>query len=83
MEADARAAGMAADLALVEDQRQSIGEHPIHGQHDQGRALMNGGMFQVAVGGSGLKHLGIDAPPTAAQLIDEQRGIAPSAKFVA
>jgi hypothetical protein len=35
---------------------------------------MNGGMFQVAVGSNGLKHLSIDAPPSAAELGDEQRG---------
>jgi hypothetical protein len=34
--------------------------------------LVDGGMFEVAVGGDGLKHLGIDAPPTAAELLDEQ-----------
>jgi hypothetical protein len=74
VEAVATAAGMAADLALVEHQRQSISQQPNHGQHYQGRALMNGGMFQVAVGGNGLKHFGIDAPPAAAELMDEQRG---------
>ena len=33
---------------------------------------MDGGMFEVAVGGDGLKHLGIDAPSTAAELLDER-----------
>jgi hypothetical protein len=32
-----------------------------------GGGSCNGGMFQVAVGGNGLKHFGIDAPPTAAR----------------
>jgi hypothetical protein len=32
---------------------------------------MDGGLFEVAVGGNGLKHLGIDAPATAAELLDE------------
>jgi hypothetical protein len=62
---------MAAKLAAVEDQRQSVGEHANHGEHNQGGALMNGGMFQMAVGGDGLKHLGINAPSAAAQLVDE------------
>jgi len=62
---------MAANLPIVEDHGQRIGHHPDHGQHDQGGALMDGGMFEVAVGGNGLKHLGIDAPATAAELLDE------------
>jgi len=64
---------MAADLAVAEDQCQNISQHPDHGRHDQRRALMNSGMFQVAVRGDGLKDFGVDAPPATAQLIDEQR----------
>jgi len=72
VEAVAGAAGMAADLPTVEDQGQRIGYHPNHGQRDQGRALMDGGMFEMAVRGDGLKHLGIDAPSTAAELLDKR-----------
>src|ERR1019366_3963633 len=65
------AAGMAADLPTVEDQGQRIGQNPDHRQYNQSRALVDGGMFEVAVAGDGLKHLGIDAPSTAAELLDE------------
>src|SRR5712671_2038835 len=60
-------ARMAADLAVVEDQGQSIGKKPDHGQHDQGRGLMDSGVFEVTVGGDGLKHFGIDSPTAAAE----------------
>src|SRR5450759_608373 len=65
--------GMAADLAMVEDQRQGISQKPDHGQHDQRRGLVHGRMFEMTVGGDGLKNLGIDSPPAAAELMDEQR----------
>jgi len=55
-------AGMAADLAVVEDQGQGIGQKPDHGQQYQGRSLMDRGVFEVTVGGDGLKDFGIDAP---------------------
>jgi hypothetical protein len=64
---------MATDLPVEEDQRQGIGEEPDHGQHYQRRGLMNGRMFQMAVGDDGLKNLGIDSPPAATELMDEQR----------
>ena len=35
-------------------------------------ALVDGGMFEVAVSGNGLKHLDIDAPSAAAELMDER-----------
>jgi hypothetical protein len=53
---------MAAHLALVEDQGQGVGQKPDHGQHHQGRGLVNGGMFEVTVGGEGLKDFRIDSP---------------------
>ncbi len=34
---------------------------------------MDDRMFQMAVGGDGLKHLGVDAPPAAAESMDEDR----------
>src|SRR5258708_22189729 len=34
-------AGVAADLALIEDQGQGIGQKPDHGQHHQGRGLVD------------------------------------------
>ena len=64
---------MAADLAMVEDQRQGISQKPDHGQHDQRRGLVHGRVFEMTVGGDGLKNLGIDSPPAAAELMDEQR----------
>src|SRR6266478_1243653 len=66
-------ASMAADLAVVEDQGQGIGKKPDHGQHHQGRGLMDSGVFEVTVGGDGLKNFCIDSPTTAAELVDEQR----------
>ena len=48
-------AGVAADLAVVEDQGQGVGQKPNHGQHHQGRRLVDGGVFDVTVGGEGLK----------------------------
>jgi hypothetical protein len=53
---------MAAHLAVVEDQGQGIGQKPDHGQHHQGRSLMDRGVLEVAVGGDGLKNFGIDSP---------------------
>ena len=64
---------MAADLAVVEDQGQGIGQKPNHGQHDQRRGLMDSGVFEMAVGGDGLKNFCIDSPTAAAELMDEQR----------
>src|SRR5271157_5774984 len=65
-------AGMAADLTLVEDQGQGIGQKPDHGQHHQGRSLVDGGVFEVTVGGKGLKDFGIDSPTAATELMNEQ-----------
>src|SRR5260370_42175263 len=64
---------MAANLAVVEDQRQRIGKKSDHGEHDQCRGLMNGGMFEVAVVGDGLKYFSIDSPAAATELMNEQR----------
>jgi hypothetical protein len=63
--------GLAAYMLRVEDQGQGIGQHTDHRQHDHGGPLVDDGMFEVTVGGDGLKHFGIDAPPTAAELMDE------------
>src|SRR5574340_252286 len=57
VEAVARPAGMTTYLALVEDQRQRVGQQPDHRQDYQSGALVDSGMFEVAVGGDGLKHL--------------------------
>ena len=62
---------MAADLAMIEDQGQGIGQKPDHGEYYQGRGLVHGGMFEVAVGGEGLKDLRIDSPAAATELMDE------------
>src|SRR5271169_1693190 len=69
----ALSAGMATDLAVVEDQGQGIGKKPDHGQHHQGCRLVDSGVFEVAVGGDGLKDLGIDSPTAATELMNEQR----------
>ena len=66
-------ASMAADLAVIEDQGQGIGEKPDHGEYHQGRGLVNRGMFEVAVGGNGLKDFRIDSPTAATALMNEQR----------
>lgn len=71
VETVAGAAGMAADLPPIEHQRKRIGQQPDHRQHHQSRALVDGGMFEVTIGGDGLRHFGINAPPTAAKLMDE------------
>src|ERR1700682_2057591 len=73
MEGLALSAGMAAGLALVEDQGQSVGQKPDHRQHHQGRSLVDSGMLEVTVGGDGLKDFRIDSPTAAAELMDEQR----------
>src|SRR5713101_5245636 len=65
-------ASMAADLALVEDQGQGISQKPNHGKDHQGRSLVDGGVFEVTVGGDGLKDFGIDSPTAAAELMNEQ-----------
>jgi hypothetical protein len=66
-------ARMAADLAMVEDQGQGIGKKSDYSQHHQRRGLMDRGVFEVTVGGDGLKNFGIDSPAAAAELMDEQR----------
>jgi hypothetical protein len=65
-------ASMAADLAVVEDQGQGIGKKPDHGEHHQGRGLVDGGVFEVTIVGDGLKDFGIDSPTAAAELMNEQ-----------
>jgi len=67
-------AGMAADLALVEDQRQGVGQKPDHGEHNQGCGLVDRWVFEVAVRSDGLKDFCIDSPTAAAELMNEQRG---------
>jgi hypothetical protein len=66
-------AGVAADLALVEDQGQGIGQKADHGQHHQGGSLVDRGVFEVTVGGDGLEDFGIDSPTAATELMNEQR----------
>src|SRR6266436_2531695 len=73
MEGLAFSAGVAADLAVVEDQGQGIGQKPDHSEHHQGRGLVDRGMFEVAIGGDGLKDFCIDSPTAATELMDEQR----------
>ena len=73
MKGIAFSASMAADLAVVEDQGQGIGEKPDHGQHHQGGGLVDRGVFEMTVGGDGLKDFGIDSPTAATQLMKEQR----------
>src|SRR5205807_9548409 len=65
--------GMAADLAVVEDQGQGIGKKPDHGQHHQGRGLVDSRVVEVTVSGDGLKDFGIDSPTAATELMNEQR----------
>src|SRR5258708_375331 len=66
-------AGMAADLAMVEDHGKGIGQEPDHGQHYQGCGLVDSRVFEMTVGGDGLKNFCIDSPAAAAELMDEQR----------
>ena len=68
---------MAANLAVIEDQRQRIGKKSDHGEHHQRGGLMNGGMFEVAVMGDGLKYFRVDSPAAATELMNEQRGDRP------
>src|SRR5258708_29868087 len=63
-------ASMAADLAVVENQGQGIGEKPDHGEHYQGRGLVDRGVFEVAVGGDGLKNFRFDSPTAAPPLLN-------------
>jgi hypothetical protein len=39
----------------------------------QGRRLVDGGVFEVTVGGDGLKDFRIDSPTAATELMNEQR----------
>ena len=73
MKGVAFSAGMATDLAVIEDQGQGIGQKPDHGQYHQGSSLVDRGMFEMTVGGEGLKDFGIDSPTAATQLMKEQR----------
>ena len=73
MKGRALSAGMTADLTLVEDQGQGVGQKPDHRQHHQGLSLVDSGMLEVTVGGDGLKDFRIDSPTAAAALMDEQR----------
>jgi hypothetical protein len=59
------AVGMAADLPMIEDQRQRVSQQPNHRQHHQSCTLVDRGMLEVAGGGQGLKDRGIDPPSTA------------------
>lgn len=65
-------ARMAANLTMVEDQRQSIGKKADHGEHHQGGGLVDGGVFEVTVDGESVKDFGIDSPTTATELMNEQ-----------
>src|SRR5260370_21954040 len=65
-------AGMAADLTMVEDQRQSVGQKADHGQHHQGGGLVDRRVLEVTVDGEGVKDFGIDSPTTATELMNEQ-----------
>jgi len=49
-------------------------QKPDHGQHHQGRSLVDGGVFEVTVGGNGLKDFCIDSPTAPTELMNEQRG---------
>ena len=64
---------MTADLAVVEDQRQSIGKKTDHSEHHQSGGLVDGGVFEMTVGGERLKDFGIDSPTAATELMKEQR----------
>ena len=66
-------ASTASDLAMVEDQGQGIGKKPNHGQHHQGQGLVDSRVFEVTVGGDGLKNFCVDSPTAAAELMDGQR----------
>ncbi len=67
------AASVAEHLAMVEPQAEGVGQQTDDGQDHQRPALMRGGLLQVAIGGGGLEQLGIDVPPAATQLVEEQR----------
>ena len=73
MKGIAFSASMASDLAMVEDQGQGIGKKPNHGQHHQGRGLVDSTVFEVTVGGDGLKNFCVDSPTAATELMNEQR----------
>ena len=62
---------MAAYLALIEDQGNSVGQEPDHGEDNQCGGFVNRGMFEVAVSGDGLESLNVDSPATTAELMDE------------
>ena len=52
----APAADVAADLLMIEKQRQRVSQKSNHCQHHQSRALVDCGVFEMAVGRQGLKH---------------------------
>ncbi len=65
---DGTASEVTANLAIKEHQGQGKRQNANHGEHDQrlAVALMHRWAFEVAVRSDGLKHFGIDDPPTAA-----------------
>lgn len=67
---------VAANLSMKEDHRERVGQNANHRQHDQCSivVLMDGRMFQMAIGGDRLKDLGINQPPTLTEQINKDRG---------
>ena len=55
---------VAANLAMEEQQSQREGQYTNHGEHDKrvAASLMHRRFLEMAVGGDGLKHFGIDDP---------------------
>ena len=61
--------GMTSDLPMIEDQRKRIGQHPNHDQQHKSIALVDGGVFQMAIDSDGLKYFSINAPSAAGELM--------------
>ena len=64
---------MAANLAMIKDGGQGIGQNPNHREDDECDVLMHGRLFEMAIGSEGLECSGVDGPAASAHLVNELR----------
>ena len=64
---------VAANLAMIKDRGQSVGQNSNHRQHDECDALVHGRLFEMGVSSKGLECGGVDGPAASAQLVNELR----------
>ena len=64
---------VAANLAMIKDGGQGIGQNSNHREHDECDVLMHGRLFEMTVGSDGLECGDVDSPAASAQLVNEHR----------